>query len=185
MVRCCLFGFLLILAMAGIVTGDEMSPDSAVVFPPAQGSNLAGKKYDLPGDFEGRWNIVLIAFKREQQAIVDTWLPVGRYLEGTYAELRCYELPTLPRLNAVARYFIDNGMRGGIPDRTARERTITLYIDKDPFREALRIADEETIQILLLDESDRVIWRSTGPRTDEAVRELNDAVKRVGRSSPE
>lgn len=152
---------------------------SAVIFPSVQGANLEGQKYALPGDFEGRCNLLFIAFKREQQAMVDTWIPAARYLASTYPELRYYELPTIKPLNAMTRWFINRGMRGGIPDPAARAATITLYIDKKPFREALRIQSEETITILLLDEGGRVLWRSEGPRTDETTQELNQAVRRA------
>lgn len=188
MARLALFAWILTISGIGFASGapgDPADPDSSIVFPSVEGSNLAGKKYALPRDFEGRLNIVLIAFKREQQTLVDTWLPVGRYLEGAYPDIRCYEIPTLPKLNAVARYFIDNGMRGGIPDRTARERTITLYIEKEPFRQALQIAGEETIHALLLDERDRVIWRSEGARSDESARALTEAVKKAIRAAGE
>jgi hypothetical protein len=54
------------------------------------------------------------------------------------------------------RRFIDGGMRAGISDLAARERTITLYIDKKPFREALGISNEDTIYVLVLDSDGRV-----------------------------
>ena len=151
--------------------------DSAVIFPTVEGSNLEGKPYVLPRDLEGRCNLLFVAFLREQQEMVDTWLPAARYLMGAYPELRYYELPTIARLNAVTRWFIDRGMRGGIPDPAARAATITLFIDKEPFRRALGIENEETITVLLLDTRGRVVWRTEGPRTDEMTQELNQAVR--------
>jgi hypothetical protein len=53
-------------------------------------------------------------------------------------------------------------MRSGIPDRLARERTITLYLDKAPFRQALDMPDEEHIYVLLIDHSGKVLWRERG-----------------------
>jgi hypothetical protein len=96
---------------------------------------------------------------------------------GVYPELRYYELPTIARLNPVTRWFIDRGMRGGISDPAARAATITLYIDKEPFRRALGIEGERTITVLLLDARGRVVWRTEGPRTDAVTQELNRAVR--------
>jgi hypothetical protein len=160
-------------------TASAADADSMVVFPTVQGTNLEGKEYILPRDFEGRCNLLFVAFKREQQEMVDTWVPAARYLGSTYPELRYYELPTIKHLNAMTRWFINRGMRGGIPDPAARAATITLYIDKEPFRRALSIESEETITILLLDRAGHVLWRSEGPRTDETTRELNEAVRRA------
>ena len=65
-------------------------------------------------------------------------------------------------MNAFTRWFIDNGMRRGIPDKQARKRTITLYIDKKPFEDALQIPSEKTIYAILIDRQGKVLWRSEG-----------------------
>ena len=64
--------------------------------------------------------------------------------------------------------FIDGGMRRGIPDAAVRAATITLYIDKAPFRESLRLPDEDRIYAVLVDQQGRVFWRGEG-RFDERM----------------
>jgi hypothetical protein len=44
----------------------------------------------------------------------------------------------------------------------ARERTITLYLDKRSFREALQLPGEDDIYVLLLDRRGQVLWRTEG-----------------------
>ena len=68
-------------------------------------------------------------------------------------------------------------MRAGIPDRTARATTITLYLDKEPFRNALEIPDEETIYPMLVDRQGHVLWRTEGEWTPEKGEELEQIVK--------
>jgi hypothetical protein len=63
--------------------------------------------------------------------------------------------------------MINRGMRGGIDDRGARERTITLYLDKEPFKRALGIAVEREIHVLVVDRGGRVLWRTAGVFSDE------------------
>jgi len=94
-------------------------------FPTVSGSNLQRSKFTLPQDLQGELNLVLIAFQQWQQTQVDTWIPFARQLEKDHPALRYYELPTIQRLNTLARTFINEGMRAGIPDLVARERTIT------------------------------------------------------------
>lgn len=132
-------------------------------FPKIEGTNLEGRRFVLPGDFEGTLNVVMVAFKREQQRDVDTWLPFLKTLAGSRRDLRVYEIPTLGRRYRVMRSFIDGGMRSGIPDKAVREATITLYIDKSPFRDALKIATEDRIHILLVDRQGVVHWHAEGP----------------------
>ena len=136
-------------------------------FPAVTGSNLQRKKLNLPQDFEGQHNLVLIAFQQWQQSQVDTWLPFARQLEETHPGVRYYELPTIRRLNALSRTFVNEGMRAGIPDPVARERTITIYLDKLAFRQALQLPGEDDIHVLLLDRQGRVLWRAEGAFTEE------------------
>lgn len=161
----------------------ETSPDSVGVFPEVEGSNLNGQKFRLPHDLEGRANIVLVAFQREQQADIDTWMPTLDSLVQGQSDLFYYELPTISRMNPVIRWFITRGMRGGIDDPEARHRTITLFIDKEPFREALNITHEDTIYILLVDPQGHVLWRTEGVYSDNKGRELRQAVLAVLRNS--
>ena len=91
--------------------------------------------------------------------------------------MRYYELPTIQRLNALARTFINEGMRAGIPDPVARERTITLYLDKNAFRQALQLPDEDDIYVLLLDRQGQVLWRTEGAFTPEKGDSLAAAVQ--------
>ncbi|MBN1137654.1 MAG: hypothetical protein JXM73_13795, partial [Anaerolineae bacterium] len=101
----------------------------------------------------------------------------ARQLEEAYPAVRYYELPTIRRLNTLARTFINEGMRAGIPDLVARERTITLYVDKKAFREALQLPGEEDIYVLLLDRQGRLLWRAEGAFTPDKGESLASAIR--------
>ena len=146
-------------------------------FPSVQGSNLSRKEYRLPEDIEGDVALMMIAFRQSQQAEVDTWLPIAKNLSLQFEPFVYYELPTIDRLPRLARRFIDGGMRSGIQDPTARQTTITLYLDKVPFRRALDIDSEETITVLLIDKEGKVLWRSQGPATPEAENTLTAFIR--------
>jgi hypothetical protein len=146
-------------------------------FPTVSGSNLQRTRLTLPQDFQGERNLVLIAFQQWQQTQVDTWIPLARQLEETYPAMRYYELPTIQQLNPLARTFINEGMRAGIPGQVARERTITLYLDKKAFREALQLPGEDDIYVLLLDRQGRVLWRAEGAFTPDKGESLAAAIR--------
>lgn len=146
--------------------------DSLGRFPHVAGRNLENESFDLPRDFAGRLNVVVVAFKREHQADVDTWMPFLNRICATTSDVRVYELPTLGRSYRFMRRFIDGGMRRGIPDAAVRATTITLYIDKTAFRRSLVIADETRIYTLLVDRDGTVHWRAAGPFDAAAGAEL-------------
>lgn len=145
-------------------------------FPEVEGSNLEKKSFRLPSDFEGEANLVFIAFRRPHQAEVESWLPRAKELVERYPGLRFYELPTISIRGAMARHFINEAMRRGVPDPRAREVTITLYLEKEPFRQALDIPDEESIQVLLIGQEGRVHWRAQGALTDDSAAGLERAI---------
>jgi len=148
-------------------------------FPSVESQDLDKRLVKLPKDFAGERNLVVIAFQRQQQKDVDTWLDVKKRFETIDPALRYYELPTLARLNPLARWFIDNGMRGGIPSHEQRARTITLYLDKEPFRAALGLGDESSIYVLLLDREGNILWRSQGNFDESKGQSLEQTLERL------
>jgi hypothetical protein len=146
------------------------------MFPAVRASNLNGRPFDLPGDFEGERNLVILAFQREQQALVDSWSPAIANLLARYADLCFYELPIISRGNPLFRAWLDGAMRGGIPDRQARDHTITLYLDKAAFRQALDLPHEDTIYVLLLDRTGRLLWRGHAEHTAQLAGELEQVL---------
>lgn len=146
--------------------------ETRVMFPRVKGANLERRAFTLPNDFAGERNLVLIAFKREQQFEIDTWLPAAKRLVQEHPEVRYYELPTISRGVPLARWWLDSAMRAGIPDRAAREATITLYVDKRAFRDALKLPTEEMIYALLVGRDGRVLWRDEGSYTEDKGQRL-------------
>jgi hypothetical protein len=148
-------------------------------FPIVKGSNLLKQKITLPQDFEGDVNLVFIPFQRWHQEEVDSWGATAEALEKKYPTLHYYELPTLQRMNPLAQYFIDQGMRGGIPNPATRKRTITLYIDKTAFRHSLEFGDEEHIYLLLVDRQGQVFWQGRGSYQPETAGLLLQEVEKI------
>lgn len=177
------------MALLGTVMTTRAAGGDAIIFPRAEGSNLQGEAFVLPDDFEGELNFVLVAFQREQQADVDTWLEPARALESKYEGLKYYELPTIYRANRAVQWFINTGMRRGIEDPVARARTVTLYLDKHAFREALKLPHEGTIYALLVDAGGEVIWRADGRSSKAKMLDLEKTISKIlktaGGGSPE
>jgi hypothetical protein len=147
-------------------------------FPELTAKNLQEKTLSLPGDFAGERNLLLIAFKRKQQQNVDTWLREMKRFES-FPDFHYYELPTISKLNPIARWFINRGMRSGIPDSEARARTITLYLDKEKFKNALNLPDENRIYAILVDRKGQVHWRTDGDFDEAKAASLQRALSRA------
>lgn len=143
-------------------SGEEEAPMKAIRFPEVAGRDIDGNDFVVPTDFSGDLNLVLMAFTREHQNDVNTWLPPARELESSRPGFRVYELPTLWEMNWFQRKQLDFWMSAGIKDPLARATTITLYTDLQAMQSALEIPDLDTIQVLLVDRDGQVVWRSEG-----------------------
>lgn len=141
-------------------------------FPVVSGYNLMRKEFEFPRDFEGKHNLVIIPFQQSQQLDVNTWIPAAQELERRFQDLVYYELPTIYKLPSLSRTFINEGMRAGIPDQTARERTITLYLDKEVFKRALNITSEQSIHLFLVDQQGNILWSELGLFTESKAQSL-------------
>jgi hypothetical protein len=168
------------LVIGGIGVYMKISPSKSKLqimreethFPVVSGFNLNRQELEFPRDFQGNFNLVIVAFQQPQQAVVNTWIPFAQELEEKIPGFIYYELPTIYEMPAFSRTFINEGMRAGIPDQTARERTITLYLDKETFKSALEISNENEIHLFLVDRDGDIFWRSSGAFTEGKAAEL-------------
>lgn len=148
-------------------------------FPEVSGSNLLRQKINLPADLQGDLNILFIPFQQWQQSLVDAWVPTARQLEASFPGVYFYEIPVIQKMNFLSQNFINEGMRAGIPNHTTREKTVTLYLDKNAFRRALSMPNEETIYILVLDRQGNIVWRTEGAYSLEKSAELFRAIEEI------
>jgi len=148
----------------------EEGPQS---LPVMTGINLVGEEITLPRQLKGQRNILAFAFEQEQQEDVNSWIPVGEELENAYPDVRFYEVPVIYEMGAVSRMWVNNGMRSGIPSDQARERTITVYTDRDKFLNHMEM-NKESIYVVVANPQGEVLWREKGPATDKKVQALKN-----------
>jgi len=147
-----------------------------IQFPNVSGRNLQRQSVQFPQDFPAKYTVVLMAFWREQQNDIDTWLPFVNVLEKLYRDTAYVEFPVVYKMSPLGQLFLNEGMRAGIPDQKARQRTTTLYLDKSNFLGKLRIQSQDQIQVLLVDDTGRVVWRERGRFSPEKAQALSRAL---------
>ena len=177
--RWCAVALLLVLTACGFAGRNSEVVPTALPgerFPTVVGVTLDGEEVPLPFGFHGQRNLVIVAFRREQQADAESWLALYDSMRSDYPSLEAYEVPTIDKSSAVFRLWVNTGMRFGIDDAELRDRVYTLYLDREIFQRALAIPDRERIQVFLLNGDGNVLWRSAGPASDAARRELAAAL---------
>jgi len=154
-------------------------------FPKVSGKNLKRKKLTFPAGFPARYTVVLMAFYRHQQADIDTWMPFANRIENEYEDLAYVELPVVYKMGPLGQFMLNEGMRAGIPDQKARERTITLYLDKEKFLGQMGINSQEEIQVLLVETGGTILFKQSGRFTPEKGQSLVDALEKEVHSKNE
>ena len=157
-------------ALAGLRR--TLAPAQPQRLSPLSGRALDGKEYELPGDLAKQHNFIVVAFRREQQRVVDQWLPWLIELEQHRSDVAVYELPVLSSVYGPARWFIDGGMTRGIPDASARARTITVYTDVGKAVDNLGLAGTDTIAVLIVERSGRILASEVGGFDEQKAERL-------------
>jgi len=140
----------------------DVGDQRAAVFPIVDARNLQGVDVQLPTAFTGEHNVVLIAFERNHQSLVDSWVPWLEQQAAADPALRFYEIPTIGRMWGPVRKFIDGGMASAIRVPEILQRTLTVYGDVNRLTRPLGIDDRSTIALVLVDAQGRVGWAGKG-----------------------
>jgi carbon monoxide dehydrogenase subunit G len=157
--------------------GEVLGTRGPARLPPLSGRSLDGRHHDLPGDLREQHTFIIAAFRREQQALVDEWLPWLTGLQERRPDVAVYEVPVLASAYSPARWFIDGGMARGVGSDAARARTITVYTDVGKAVRELGLPGTDAIGVLLVDRSGRILAREHGGFGDEKTMRLAAALE--------
>lgn len=133
-----------------------------ILFPQLTARDLDGRAVMLPSGLPGAWTVVIVAFRRLQQSLVDSWVPWLQEQAATTPRLGLAELPAIGLAWQPARLVIDGGMAAAISDQQTRRRTLTVYTDLRRLTGPLGIGDRNTIWLFLTDRVGRVRWHGSG-----------------------
>lgn len=170
---------ILLFSLSACIGAGENSKIKATnnnFFPKIVGIDLEGKKRQLPDAFDKKLNIVIVAFKREQQEEVNTWLPTINEITKKNSAISFYEVPLIYKVNPLSRAFINNGMRRGIKDEVARKHTITVYTDREKFFNIMKMS-EDKIYVLVVNKSGKILWQKDGVANKKNVAALKKFLK--------
>jgi hypothetical protein len=154
-----------------------MEPSGSTIFPRVTTRDLEGRTVEIPAGLSGTVNLVVLAFKRDHQYPIETWMPHFARLESDYPGLEVWEVPALSRTYRIWRGAIDSGMRAGVPNPHARRHTLTAYLDVRGLQRALDLPDLDEIHLFLLDRSGNVRWQGHGAYNEATLTALRAALR--------
>lgn len=133
----------------------------------------------LPAAFTGERNVVIVAFQRQHQSLVDSWVS---WLEEAVTRdpgLAFYEVPTIASMWAPVRSLIDGGMAAAIRTPTILQRTLTVYGNTRSFAQALKIQSRSTITLFVVTRDGLVHWSCTGGFATASATALQQVLQNI------
>jgi len=145
-------------------------------FPTIEAETLSQKKVVFPDIAEGKYALIIIAFKRQTQGQVDSWLDPFIEEFGDQEKVTFYEIPMISNNWKWMSSWIDSGMRSGVP-AYKHDNVATYYGPLTKYFEYFSIENSKLCYTFLLNEVGEIIWRDQGAASEEAYNELRNLVK--------
>lgn len=152
-------------------------------FPKIKAVSLAHAEVTLPDAAKGRVTLIAIAFQRQAQRMLDSWLLPFEEAFGNEAGFTVYEVPMIKGFvfKLMAR-TIDAGMRAGIP-KQKHGHVVTYYGNAANYRRILAIEDKSLGYVFLLDNDGIIRWCGHGFAEPEEITRLIAIAKSLSQSS--
>ncbi len=132
----------------------------------------------LPAQLEGRQNLLLLSWARDQKTQLDTWTAVSQALQHTQADFRVYRMLVSMPENALYRWWDNASLRTQETDPDLLHWSVPLYTDKVALRQALGIAaNEHAVAAVLVDRAGHVLWKAQGASTAATRASLLEAAR--------
>jgi hypothetical protein len=139
-------------------------------FPEVTAESLAGTRESIPESARGKVTLVTVAFLRESQSQLDSWLGPFEQKFGNSEGFTFYEIPMISSGYKFMRFIIDGGMRGGIPQQK-HKNVVTMYGDVEKYMDALQL-DPRYGYAFLLDREGIIRFQGQSFATPETMKEL-------------
>jgi hypothetical protein len=143
--------------------------------PAMKAADLNGRELNLPVALSGNPAVWVVAFDRAHQPQVDRLFGLLTQAKAKTPNLVFWEVPVIQDPGSVARWFIDNGMRSGIPNTETRAKVITLYVpDRAAWLKRVGIAGvDQTYAVLVRPKGEvRAVASQAELKTSAAVSEF-------------
>jgi hypothetical protein len=158
----------LICCLLGIV------PAWSEQIPKTASESLAGQQVVLPDSLKGKPAVVIVGFSKSSQDAVKEWDTRARKQLG--AGFDVYQMAVLEDAPSFVRGMIKHAMKGSTPaDR--QSHFLVAVKGEAELKKAAAFSEANEPYLLLLDASGEIRWRTHGPVSDAALKELSDRVQ--------
>jgi hypothetical protein len=143
--------------------------------PRMKSADLNKKPVTWPDDLPLGKTLLIFGFDGDQQVNIDTWVG-GLNLKSADAQ-SWYEVPLINDPGSVGRWFINNGMRSGIPSEADRSHVVTVYGDKASIMKRMGMVGEDNIHVFVVDQTGEIIGKVSGDYSLDSAKQILEFLK--------
>jgi hypothetical protein len=122
-------------------------------------------------------SVVIVAFRREQQELVDGWIAALEPALRARPGAGLYEVPVISRAYRPVRRLIDGGMASAIRVPDILRRTLTHYGDVGAVVRALGLAGTGTVAAAVVLRDGTLLGLVEGPADPAGVAAISGALR--------
>ncbi len=161
-------------------TSSQPPSTSFGVFPFISAEALDKSQITLPSQLEGKQNLMLLSWRRDQATQLDTWTAVAQALQHVDFDFRVYHILVSAPENALFRWWDNASLRAAETDPELLHWSVPIYTEKSALRQSLGVSDDEhAVVAVLVDRAGRVLWKAQGPSTAASRASLLEAAHAV------
>jgi len=146
--------------------------------PVLHGQYLNGHEAVMPADATGRVTLLAFGFSYQARFTVEDWTKRFRTDFGKNPQVNFCEVPMIPNVARMTRWFIDSSMRRGTP-QSDYQNVITVYGGLDPWKQRLEVKDMDAAYLVVLDPKGNVAWMHSGHFAEADYQALAAEVRKL------
>jgi hypothetical protein len=147
-----------VAAIVPIIIGELANAQPARRLPAIEAYDLAGELRRFPSGLPTELTLVIAAFDRAQQSIADRLFDQIAKTGAAQHGIATVETPVIQDPGRVTRFFIDNGMKGGIPNPQKRKLVVTLYVQNlDAWLAETGLNTKSSVHLMAVTRSGRIV----------------------------
>lgn len=166
--------FLITVALSLLGCATNKPPMQTDKFPRIEATTLSGKKIVFPDAASGKTALIVIAFRRQAQGVIDSWRLSFEEQFGNDENSIFYEIPMISSGWKMIAQIIDNGMRSGVP-KSLHDHVATYYGPLENYYEFFEIRDKRDAYVFLVDKDGYIIYKDQGYATTNKFKALQRA----------
>jgi len=161
-----------------VLAGLNSTAQIGEIFPSVSGTTLTKKALNIPGDIQGKYSLVGLAYSKKSDEDLQTWF------QPTYAvfldpqalftyDVNLYFIPMVGGVNQIAAESVEKQLKAGI-DTKLHENVLFFKGNLSDYKKTLKLEEKDKPYFFILDEKGKIVYATSGEYTHKKMADIED-----------